>query len=157
MSLHSEVIKIVGTTAPKSTTDKHKRAKQIESGIHKTQQKHELHKWVLSCYLYQMKKHNLYNYLSGKIYSRSAFYDELGLPQSTARYYETLWEFYIEKHGLTVDNVMSADTHKLQRAVAFIKDKDTKDVRHTVELAERGRMSRDEFIDELKQLYGIQQ
>lgn len=157
MSLHDEVLKQIKVPFPKSTTEKYEVANLIVEGIKETQLKYELHKWVMSGRVYQMKKYNLYHYVNGKVHSKAAFYDEHGIPQSTARYYEMLWDFYVEQHDMKIDELIMSDTHKLQRAIPYIKEQNTKAVKDVVELAQKGRMSRDEFIDELKQLYGVQQ
>lgn len=156
MSLHSEVLKQVHSTAPKSTKEKHEVAKRLVEKLDEVQIKQALHSWTIGAILYEIRKYGLHHYAYGKIHSMSAFYDEIGIPQSTARYRIALWEFYIEKHGYKIDDLLYCDMNKLQRAISYIREQDKKVVNNVVELAQRGRMSRDEFIDEVKQ-YGIQQ
>ena len=61
-----------------------------------------------------------------------------------------MWKFYVEQHKLSVEQLKNADVYKLGRALTYLHDKDNNEVNRIVELAERGKLSRSDFLEEIK-------
>lgn len=147
-----EFTKLLHSKNPISSEQKHIYGKQLVDAYYKAQFSSEIFKWIIGGILYKIDKLGLHNYVYGKALSKKAFFEEVGIPPSTAQSRIQLWDFYIEQHKLKIEQVQNADIHKLMRGMVKLKKQNanTQEVLKVVELAERGKISRTDFLEEIK-------
>lgn len=152
MNTINEIQKLIDEKNPISAEEKHQYGKRLVSGYNSSQFVSELFKWYIGGILYRIVTLGLHNYVYGKSLSKNAFCDELGIAPSTAQTLIKRWEFYVVKNKIPLDKLKNASTYNLGRALAYLKDKDKDEVKRIVDLAERGKLSRIDFLLEINEI-----
>lgn len=149
MNIEDVIKKFSAITTPQTTTEKHTLAKQKVEEFKAIRELSQVYKIMEGLILSQIKKYGLHNYYSGKESEKHFFEEILDIPASTANQERDIWNFYYIKHRVPIELLMQADTYKLGRSLAYLREKPTTKVLDIVKLAKRGKMPRIEFLKEI--------
>lgn len=131
---------------PKTEQEKQRLAKNLYEELKHTQEIKDKVSWIEGKILFYYEKFGLHNYLFGKPATRTSFYAEIDIPTSTVAFKRSIYEFYVEKHGFSIDELKNANTKKLFRALTYIKDYSKEKVKEVIGLAEREKLSLSDFL-----------
>lgn len=108
--------------------------------------------WQQAELLYKLRSGNLYKLVFGEQgnQSWSSFLTEIGVPPSTASQKLTNYQFFIVKHGFTVDQLTGADTSSLYHLAQYRPDSDEAGVRELVTQLQEKSVTRGDFIAMMK-------
>src|SRR3990167_1888052 len=109
---------------PKTEQEKVKLSRKLYEELKGLRDFKDKTNWIEGQILYLFEKFNLKDFLFGKALSKAAFYAEIDVPVSTAQFKTDIYEFYVIKHGFKIEELLNANTKKLHRAIAFVRDWD---------------------------------
>jgi len=133
-------------TEPQTQSEKERLAKDLYEELRRTQEIKDKVSWIEGKILFYYEKFGLHNHLFGKPATRASFYAEIDIPTSTVAFKRSIYEFYVDKHGFSIEELKEANTKKLFRALTYIKDYKKEKVKEVIEMAEREKLSLSDFL-----------
>lgn len=149
MEINEAIKKLLDKPEPETLKDKVEFGQQLKRFFDKARYNSEVWKWIEGGALYFIEKYNLYDYVFGRQISKKSFFEELGIPYSTAIMRIDMWKTYVIKFGYSLDELKDAETYKLSKCVVYLKDKSKSDADRILSLAKRSLLSRSDFIEEV--------
>lgn len=150
MDVYDKIEEITKRRAPQTSEEKRDLGLEMVELFNYARYNSEVFKWVESAALYYIDKYNLHNHIYGNVEHKKYFYDELGIPDSTARNRISMWKFYVVGSGMKLKSLRDCDLHKLSRALAYLRDKNHDEIKRIIEMSKRGKVSRADFLREIK-------
>lgn len=157
MNIYDQIEGVIGSKKPKTTGEKHKLALELIDAYNKADEASNAWKWFRAAMLYKLDREGLYPYAWGKVKSQRGFFQEMGIPLSTARLLIQLFAFYVVKHKIPIKKLKECDTRKLGEAYWKIRDMGSVAVSVAVEYCVRGAHDDTDFKELIQELQnGVQ-
>lgn len=132
-----------------SLQDKVRKAKEVFDGVKALSAVRDSIYWKQAESLYTLKKDNLFRFVFGSDdQSWSSFLSEVQMPLSSADQKVRTWDFYIVRHGFTLEELSGVDTSSLY-TIATNKPMATKE-EITALIGDAKVLGRGDFLAQLK-------